>query len=75
GFNALSRNAVTALVPRIQNRMWFFDTELLILAHRHHLTICELPVRWIEDPDTKVKILKTAAEDIKGLLRMRFSRA
>ena len=75
GFKALNRSAVAALVPRVQNRMWFFDTELLILAHRHRFTICELPVRWIEDPDTKVKILKTATEDIKGLLRMRFSRA
>ena len=74
GFKALNRRAVDALVPHIQNRMWFFDTELLILAHRHGFTIRELPVRWIEDPDTKVKILKTAAEDIRGLLRMRFQR-
>lgn len=73
GFKALNRKAVTALVPRIQNRMWFFDTELLILAHRNGYRIRELPVRWVEDPDTKVKILKTAAEDIRGLLRMRFS--
>ena len=74
GFKALSRPAVTAIVPKIENRMWFFDTEMLILAHRHGLRIRELPVRWVEDPDTKVKILKTAAEDIRGLLRMRFSR-
>lgn len=74
GFKALNRRAVTELVPRIKNRMWFFDTELLILAHRRGFVIRELPVRWIEDPDTKVKILKTAAEDIRGLLRMRLSR-
>jgi glycosyltransferase involved in cell wall biosynthesis len=75
GFKALSREAAQALVPKIQNRMWFFDTELLILAHRHGYKIRELPVRWIEDPDTKVKILKTAMEDVRGLLRMRFSRS
>jgi len=75
GFKALSRAAAQSLVPRIENRMWFFDTELLILAQRHGFRIRELPVRWVEDPDTKVKILKTAAEDIRGLLRMRFSRA
>jgi glycosyltransferase involved in cell wall biosynthesis len=74
GFKALSRKAADDLVPRIENRMWFFDTELLILAQRHGYKICELPVRWVEDPDTKVKILKTAAEDIRGLARMRFSR-
>jgi glycosyltransferase involved in cell wall biosynthesis len=74
GFKALRRAAAQDLVPRIVNRMWFFDTELLVLAHRLHYRICELPVRWDEDPDTKVHILKTAWEDIRGLLRMRFSR-
>ena len=72
GFKALSRRAVDELVPHIQNRMWFFDTELLVLAHRNGMRICELPVRWDEDPDTKVKIISTAVEDIRGLVRMRF---
>ena len=75
GFKALSRAAAQALVPKIENRMWFFDTELLILAQRHGFKICELPVRWVEDRDTKVKILKTATEDIRGLVRMRFRRS
>ena len=74
GFKALSRRAVEAVVPQIENRMWFFDSELLILAQQEGLRICELPVRWVEDPDTKVRILSTAAEDIRGLLRMRFRR-
>lgn len=72
GFKAMNRRSVEALLPRIENRMWFFDTELLVLAHRARLRICELPVRWVEDPDTKVRIVSTAVEDIKGLLRMRF---
>lgn len=74
GFKALNRKAVQAVVPKIENRMWFFDTEMLILAQRAGLKICELPVRWVEDPDTKVHILKTAMEDIRGLARMRFKR-
>lgn len=74
GFKALNRRAVQATVPYIENRMWFFDTELLILAHQAGLRICELPVHWVEDPDTKVRIISTAIEDIRGLLRMRFRR-
>lgn len=74
GFKALSRRVVEEVVPRIENKMWFFDTEMLILAQQRRLRICELPVRWVEDPDSKVNILKTAAEDIRGLLRMRFRR-
>ncbi len=74
GFKALSRHAVESLVPAIENGMWFFDTELLVLAHRRGLRIRELPVRWVEDPDTKVRIVSTAIEDVRGLLRMRFGR-
>jgi glycosyltransferase involved in cell wall biosynthesis len=74
GFKALNRKAVEATVPFIENRMWFFDTEMLVLAHQAGLKICELPVRWVEDKDTKVKIISTATEDIRGLMRMRFRR-
>jgi glycosyltransferase involved in cell wall biosynthesis len=74
GFKALNRQAVQAVVPHIENRMWFFDTEMLILAHQAKLKICELPVRWVEDTDTKVKIVSTAMEDLRGLARMRFRR-
>ena len=74
GFKALNRKAVDLIVPKIENRMWFFDTELLILAHQAGLKIRELPVCWVEDRDTKVKIVSTAMEDIRGLLRMRFRR-
>lgn len=74
GFKALNRKAVEATVPYIENRMWFFDTEMLVLAQQAGLKICELPVRWVEDTDTKVKIVSTAMEDIRGLARMRFRR-
>lgn len=74
GFKALNRAAVQKVVPHIENRMWFFDTEMLVLAHQAKLKICELPVRWVEDKDTKVKIVSTALEDIRGLARMRFRR-
>ena len=72
GFKALKRTTAERIVPKIKNREWFFDTELLIVAHKEKNTICELPVEWTEDPDSKVNILKTVIEDIRGLIRMRF---
>ena len=72
GFKALKRTTAEVIVPKIKNREWFFDTELLIIAHKEKIGICELPVEWTEDPDSKVNILKTAFEDIRGLIRMRF---
>lgn len=73
GFKAISREAARALVPLVQNQEWFFDTELLLLAEKRGYRIKEVPVRWVEDPDTRVHVLKTALEDIRGLLRLRFN--
>ena len=74
GFKAISHRAARDLVPLIKNEEWFFDTELLILAEKAGYRIKDIPVRWVEDPDTRVKIGSTVLEDIRGLLRLRFSR-
>ena len=72
GFKAVSREVVQAIVPYIENNEWFFDTELLLLAKKKGYRIKEIPVKWTDDPDTRVDVIKTAIEDIKGLLRVRF---
>lgn len=72
GFKALSREVAQKLVPLVQDQAWFFDSELLLLAEKRGYRIKEIPVEWVEDPDSRVNILKTAWGDIKGLLRVRF---
>lgn len=72
GFKVLTRQAAQAIVPHIQNNNWFFDTELLIIAAKRGYRIKSVPVKWVDDPDSTVKVLGTATEDIKGLLRLRF---
>jgi glycosyltransferase involved in cell wall biosynthesis len=74
GFKAISRQAARELVPRIENEEWFFDTELLLLAEKGGYRVKEVPVRWVEDPDSRVNVLKTVAEDLRGLARMRLRR-
>ena len=71
GFKAASRQLVNDLFPMIEDDEWFFDTELLYLAYRNGYKVKELPVRWIEDTDSRVKIVRTAWLDIKGIFRMR----
>ena len=74
GFKAASRRAVQDLVPLIENNEWFFDTELLILAEKAGYRLKEVPVRWLEDPDSRVNVPRTVWEDVRGLLRLRWKR-
>ena len=72
GFKALTRATAQALVPHVVDPGWFFDSELLILAEKRGFRIKDIPVTWTDDPDTRVKVVKTALDDVKGLLRLRF---
>jgi len=76
GFKAIRRDAARALLPAVADEGWFFDTELLVLAERSGLRIHEVPVDWVDDPDSRVAIVPTAIADLKGvwrMLRRRFS--
>ena len=72
GFKALDRKTAMALVPLVKNNNWFFDSELLIIAATRGFRIKEIPVRWQDDPDSRVRIISTAWEELKGLMRLRF---
>ena len=62
GFKALRRESALQLLPLIKDDEWFFDTELLVTAQRLGLRISEVPVDWVDDPDSRVKILQHGDE-------------
>jgi glycosyltransferase involved in cell wall biosynthesis len=70
GFKAVRRDALDSLLADVRDNAWFFDTELLILAERRGLRIHEVPVDWVDDPDSRVDIVRTALEDLKGIARL-----
>lgn len=71
GFKALTRRAAQALLPQVKDMGFFFDTELLVLAQRQGWRIAELPVRWVDDPDSRVRLLRTIGQDLQGVWRLR----
>ncbi len=71
GFKAISASAAQKLLPSVEDTTWFFDTELLVIAEKHGYRIFDLPVSWIEDLDSRVDIVQTALDDIKGLIRVK----
>ncbi len=70
GFKAVRRDVLDDLLPAVRDESWFFDTELLVLAQRRGLRIHEVPVDWIDDPDSRVRIVRTAVEDLLGVARL-----
>jgi hypothetical protein len=83
GFKAARADTLRAgLLDGVRDDGWFFDTELLVLAQRRGLRIHEVPVDWIDDPDSRVRIVRTALDDLRGVARLataaplsRFSRS
>jgi putative flippase GtrA len=71
GFKAARSAALRPLLAKTGDDAWFFDTELLLLAEYNGLRIHEVPVDWVEDVDTRVDVMRTAADDLRGLWRLR----
>lgn len=70
GFKAIRKDVAERLLPLVEDTGWFFDTEMLVLAERGGLRIHEVPVDWVDDPDSTVDIVRTATDDLKGVLRV-----
>ncbi|CAL9356531.1 hypothetical protein SUDANB60_00565 [Streptomyces sp. enrichment culture] len=70
GFKAVRAEVAERLLPLVQDREWFFDTELLVIAERAGLRIHEVPVDWVDDPDSRVDLLPTALADLRGMARL-----
>ena len=74
GFKAITHEAAQRLLPQVRDGEWFFDTELLILAEKAGFKLKEVPVRWVEDPDSRVKFPQDIIKMARDLLRLRFRR-
>lgn len=70
GFKAIRADVASQLLPMVEDTGWFFDTEMLVLAERAGLRIHEVPVDWVDDPDSRVDIVSTAMADLRGIARL-----
>jgi putative flippase GtrA len=75
GFKAIRADKARLLLPLTRDAGWFFDSELLVLAERAGLRIHEVPVDWVDDPDSKVNVVATALADLRGIARLRWDLA
>ncbi len=71
GFKAFRCNLRNDLLPKVKDNRFFFDTEILLFADQLGYCILDVPVNWVEKPDSKVDLIPTILEDLVGLARVR----
>lgn len=70
GFKAVRGDVARALLPLVEDEGWFFDTELLVLAEDAGLRIHEVPVDWVDDPDSSVRVVADARLALRRVWRL-----
>jgi hypothetical protein len=73
GFKAFDNKAKNEILPLIKDKEWFWDTELLLLAEKKGLKIKEIPVKWQENKQTKVKFMKTIYQYLRNLIKFKLN--
>jgi glycosyltransferase involved in cell wall biosynthesis len=58
GFKSFRREALFALMDKIKDTHWFWDTELFVRAQRAGYKVKEFPVEWRQGGTTKVNLVK-----------------
>jgi len=71
GFKMFTRRAAQMVFPHQTLERWAFDAEVLFIANRLGLKIVEVPVRWVNSPDTRVRMLSDGMKMVLDLWRIR----
>jgi dolichyl-phosphate beta-glucosyltransferase len=71
GFKLFRAEAARRLFSLQQVPRFGFDVELLYLARKAGLRVVELPVRWVNSPETKVRPLRDGARAFLDLVLIR----
>ena len=71
GFKAFRADAAQAIFSRSIIDGFAFDVELLLLAKHLGFRIADLPIRWINSPESKVHIVRDSIAMLWDTLRIR----
>ena len=72
GFKLFRREAARALFSEARIDRFAWDVEILYLARRKGFAIAEVPVLWFNSPESKVRVVRDAAQTFWDVLRIRW---
>ena len=68
GFKAFKREPLMQLLDEVEAPHWFWDTEIMVRAHRHGFKIKEIAVEWKSGKNTKVSLLKDSSNMFRQIM-------
>jgi glycosyltransferase involved in cell wall biosynthesis len=72
GFTFFKRSLLNELLQNgAMSDGWFFQAEILVVSEWLGLHVAELPVNWIDDRESKVRILPLALEYIRAMKELK----
>lgn len=71
GFKLFRREAAHAVFQLARIDGFAFDVEAILIALQLGYAVCEMPVRWINDPASRVTLLRHPAQMLADLWRIR----
>jgi glycosyltransferase involved in cell wall biosynthesis len=74
GFKAINRKVAEEIVPLVQDKNWFFESELLYIAQRRRMKIVEIPIIWEEGRFSSINLVKVIPEFFIKMIKLRFRR-
>jgi dolichyl-phosphate beta-glucosyltransferase len=73
GFKIFTKRAVNLIFPRQRVNRYSFDAEILMLAERAGLKVCEIPIQWRNSPHSSVNPITDALRMFYDILRIRIN--
>lgn len=73
GFKCLSQNAAMQIFEKQVINGWGFDSEILFLAKKFKYKVREIPVKWINDPRSRVKFPRDIITSLTELIKIRLN--
>jgi dolichyl-phosphate beta-glucosyltransferase len=71
GFKAFRRKASQEIFPRATLNGFSFDVELLLLAMAMGFKVREVPIKWVNSPESKVHIVKDSLHMLWDIMKVK----
>lgn len=70
GFKMFKKNIAKFIISKQNINRWAFDVEYLYIAYVNGINIKEIPVKWSNDRDSRVNIIKDSISFIKETIKI-----